>query len=365
MKGTVHVFEFLDSASAELPAGVCPVFGSERFLKRLVIGKLIGSDDESSDDESSEYSVTQLEGDQATWADVNDELSTRSLFGGDGPKIVVVDDADKFVSNYRDRLEDFQASKNKDGVLVLIVGKWASNTRLYKAIHKSGVQIRCDAPMRGKSKQPDQGAIQKWLIARAKSECNFTLPAAGAATLIELTDGEFGRMDQELQKLALYVDDKGKLDVETVRMAVGGWRTQTMWDAIDAATEGDAATALSLLDRMLQSGEHPLALFGQLSWSLRRYSTATEIVLRDMRHRRKPDLPGSLKAAGFNSWGGELDKAQARIKQLGRHRAGLMLDWLLDADGKLKRSHSRPERGRLVLETLFIRMAKELGPVAK
>ena len=42
-----------------------------------------------------------------------------------------------------------------------------------------------------------------------------------------------------------------------------------------------------------------------------------------------------------------------------------MLDWLLDADGKLKRSHSRPERGRLVLETLFIRMAKELGPVAK
>ena len=359
MKGTVHVFEFLDSPSAELPAGVCPVFGGERFLKRLVIGKLANNDNESS-----EYSVTQLEGDQATWADVNDELSTRSLFGGDGPKIVVVDDADKFVSNYRDRIEDFHSAKEKSGVLMLIVSKWASNTRLYKAIHKNGLQIRCDAPMRGKSKQPDQGAIQKWLIARAKADYDFMLPAAGAATLIELTDSEFGRMDQELQKLALYVDDKGKLDVETVRMAVGGWRTQTMWDAIDAATEGDAATALKLLDRMLQSGEHPLALFGQLAWSLRRYSTATEIVLRDMRHRRKPNLPGSLKDAGFNSWGGEIDKASSRIKQLGRHRAGLMLDWLLDADGKLKRSHSRPERGRLVLETLFLRMAKELGPAA-
>lgn len=357
MAGTIHVFEFLGSASAELPAGVCAVFGSERFLKRLAIKHLTGGDDESSG-----YSVTQLEGDSATWADVNDELSTRSLFGGDGPKVVVVDDADKFVSNYRDRLEDFQSSKIKSGVLMLIVGKWASNTRLYKAIQKSGVQIRCDAPMRGKSKQPDQGAIQKWLIARAQADYDFTLPDAGAATLIELTDCEFGRMDQELQKLALYVDDKGKLDVETVRMAVGGWRTQTMWEAIDAATEGDAATALKLLERMLQSGEHPLALFGQLSWSLRRYSTATEIVLRDMRHRRKPDLPGSLKDAGFNAWGGELDKAQSRIKQLGRHRAGMMLDWLLDADGKLKRSHSRPERGRLVLETLFVKMAKELGP---
>ena len=181
MAGTIHIFDFLESTTADVPAGVCPVFGGERFLKRLAIKHMTGG----GDDESSEYSVTQLEGDQATWADVNDELSTRSLFGGDGPKIVVVDDADKFVSNYRDRLEDFQSAKDKSGVLVLIVSKWASNTRLYKTIHKSGLQIRCDAPMRGKSKQPDQGAIQKWLIARAKAEYKFTLPAAGAATLIE------------------------------------------------------------------------------------------------------------------------------------------------------------------------------------
>ena len=359
MPGTVQVFEFLQASATDFPAGVCAIFGGERFLKRLALKRLTGNDDASS-----EYSVTQLEGDQATWADVNDELFTRSLFGGDGPKIVVIDDADKFVSKFRDRLEDFQADKNKSGVLVLIVDKWASNTRLYKAIQKSGVQIRCDAPMKGKSKQPDVAAISKWLVARAKSEYDFKLPANGATTLIELTDAEFGRMDQELQKLALYVDEKGAVDVETVRTAVGGWRTQTMWEAIDAATAGDAGTALKLLERLLQT-EHPLALFGQLSWSLRRYSTATEIVLRDMRHRRKPDLPGSLKAAGFNAWGGELDKAQARIKQLGRHRAGLMLDWLLEADQQLKRSHSQLSRGRLVLEKLFVKMAKELGPAAK
>ena len=40
-----------------------------------------------------------------------------------------------------------------------------------------------------------------------------------------------------------------------------------------------------------------------------------------------------------------------------------MLDWLLEADLALKRSHSKPDRGRLVLEMLFVKMAKELGPV--
>ena len=38
-----------------------------------------------------------------------------------------------------------------------------------------------------------------------------------------------------------------------------------------------------------------------------------------------------------------------------------MLDWLLEADMALKRSHSKEHRGRLVLEKLFVKMAKELG----
>ncbi len=179
--------------------------------------------------------------------------------------------------------------------------------------------------------------------------------------MIELTDCEFGRMDQELQKLALYADKNGKVDSKKIKQVVGGWRTRTMWEAIDAATEGDAAKALELLDQLIRSGEHPLALFGQMSWSLRRYATATEIVMRQLRSGRKADLPGAMKAAGFRAWGGELAASEQRIKQLGRRRAELMMDWLLEADLALKRSHSQEHRGRLVLEKLFVKMAKELA----
>jgi DNA polymerase-3 subunit delta len=361
MTGTIHVIDLLDKPLAEAPRGACAMFGGERFLKKLAVNFLvhsIGGDDE-------DFSASQYESENATWADVHDELSTRSLFGGDGPKIVIVDHADKFVKENRNRLEDYVDATSHSGLLILIVDSWASNTKLYKKIDKSGLQVRCDAPTKSaRSKQRDDKQTADWLVARADSVYDFQLPAGGAQVLIELTDCEFGRMDQELQKLALYADKKGKLTQETIKKVVGGWRTRTMWEAIDAAADGDAGRSIELLDQLLRSGEHPLALFGQLSWSLRRYATATEIVLRQMRNKGKPNLPKAIKEAGFRAWGGEIDAAQSRIRQLGRDRAGLMLDWLLEADLQLKRTHSKENRGRLVLEKLFVKMAKELGPQA-
>ena len=359
MPGTLHVFDLLEKPLTDPPTGVCAVFGGERFLKKLAVEFLVNS----IGGEDSDFAASQYDSDTALWADVHDELGTRSLFGGDGPRIVVVDHADKFVKEYRERIEDYVGASGGAGLLILIVDSWASNTRLYKAVNKSGTQILCDAPTKtARSKQRDEKKTADWLVARAKSVYEFQLPAGGAQTLIELTDCEFGRMDQELQKLSLYADNKGKIDQATIKQVVGGWRARTMWEAIDSASDGDAGRALELLDQLLRSGEHPLALFGQLSWSLRRYATATEIVMRQMRNGRKPDLPSAIKEAGFRAWGGEIDAAQTRIRQLGSDRAGLMLDWLLEADLALKRSHSKPGRGRLVLEKLFVRMAKELGP---
>ena len=362
MKGTVHVFDLLASATtdgkpADLPSGLCPIFGTDRFLKKLAIAaltRLFASGDE-------DFAATTYEGSTATWPDIKDELFTRSLFGGDGPKFVIVDDAEPFVKNQRPRLEDL-VKENVSGLLVIVVDKWASNTRLFKAAAKNGLQIKCSPPLKGKSKNTDEKRVQQWLVERAATEYEYTLPTNGAQTIIELTECNFGRMDQELQKIALYVDKKGKVTNETIKQAVGGWRAETMWEALDAAVEGDAGKALELLDHLLRGGEYPLALFGQMAWSLRRYGQATEIVYQQMRAGKKPRIGDAVRQAGFNAWGGELDAAEARLKKMGSARSGKILDWLLEADMALKRSHSHEDRGRLVLETLLVKMADELAP---
>ena len=359
MTGTLHAFEMIHQTAPAQATGICPVFGSERFLKKLVVKTLV----DAMGDSEAEFSSAQFEGASASWADVMDELSTRTLFGGGGPKVVVVDEADGFVKEHRGQLEKLVENPPADGLLILVVDSWASNTKLYKRCEKSGLQVQCDPPVikRGRGKSRDDAKIAKWLKTRAHEQYNFDLPAAGPAILVELTECNFGRMEQELAKLSLYAADQ-PLDNNRIREIVGGWPAQTMWSAIDAATDGNAGAALALLDQLLRSGEHPLALLGQMSWSLRRFAEVGELAQRDVRNGRRVDMGAALQKAGFRSWGGELDNASRRLKQLGRDRVSQINRWLLEADLALKGTHSKPERGRLVLESLFVKMSSELSP---
>ncbi|MCA9144252.1 MAG: DNA polymerase III subunit delta [Planctomycetaceae bacterium] len=354
MSNTVHAFEFLAKSPESVPP-VVVLFGGESFLKRLATRSLrtviVGDDDAP---------FTSLEGASTEWRDVVDELSTMSLFGGDR-RLVIVEAADSFVTKERARLETYVEKPRSSGVLILDVGTWASNTRLYKAIDKIGLQIDCRAPEKaiGKRKVLDEATLCKWLIAWTKKQHNAKLESIAAEQLLEIIGPEFGLLDQELSKLALFAGEGGKIDVQMVRDVVGGWRTQTIWELIDAAADGDAGEALKQLDRLLQAGEHPVALFGQISWSLRRFAAATRVYQEAERARRRILLRDALIQAGIPHWNKEgLERAESQLKQLGRGRAGRIYQWLLETDLALKGSHSNPHRARFILEQLFLRMAK-------
>lgn len=354
MPNTLHAFDFLDQSPRAVPP-VVVLFGSESFLKRLAtrsLRKAIVGDDDAP--------FTTLEGADAQWRDVIDELSTMSLFGGER-RLVIVESADKFVTNERGRLETYVEKPRSSGVLILDVGTWASNTKLYKAVDKLGLQVDCRAPEKavGKRKVLDEARLCKWLIAWTRKQHNAKLEAIAAEQLLEIIGPEFGLLDQELSKLALFSGEGGKIDVRMVRDVVGGWRTQTIWELIDAAADGDAGEALKQLDRLLQAGEHPVALFGQISWSLRRFAAATRIYQEAERAKRRIALHEALVQAGIPHWNKKgLERAESQLKQLGRGRAGRIYQWLLETDLALKGSHSNPHRARFALEHLFLRMAK-------
>ena len=129
-----------------------------------------------------------------------------------------------------------------------------------------------------------------------------------------------------------------------------------MWHAIDAAIDGDAAASLRMLDKLFRNEEVPLALFGQIGWSLRRYVQVFHAVEAARLDGQKPNLRGAISAAGFRDW--EAPKVEARMQQIGRTKLLLLADWLLTADQQLKRSHSHESRGRLVLEKLVLLLAE-------
>lgn len=364
---TLHAFDAKPTdLSAHLKGGgVIVLFGGDHFLKQQQLSVLRSLGPSSEDDD---FSWLNLEGDKAQWPEVADALNSRSLFGGGGLKRVYIEDADAFVTKYRAKLEDAFAKPRKSSVLILAVETWASNTNLYKTVDKTGLQIECKPPERaaGKSKMLDEGRLAQWLVQRAKETHKFTLDQSGARELVGLVGPNLGMLDQDLSKLSLYATPGKPADDKLVQDAIGGWRLKTVWDLVDAAAEGDAARALLELDHLLQAGEVPVAIFGQLAWSLRRFAAATRLVEASERRKERPNLPAILEQAGFRKFPqGTIEKAQRQLIQLGRLRAGEMNRWLLELDLALKGTHSQDDRARFALEHFILRMAKATDPRIK
>ncbi len=360
MAETLHVFEFLKNQTPPVP-GLCVLFGDEPFLRQLAREHVRGLMTKGDADTP----VSQHDGSERTpeWRDVIDELATASLFGGGGPRLVELREADSFVSTFRTKLEDFVTKGKAHGVLVLEVSEFPGNTNLAKmAVKATSTVVDCRPPHRvaGKNKVIDEAAVTRWLTDWARTHHDVNLTGPGAKLLLDLTGPVFGVLVQDLAKLSLFVTRGQKITPEMVQDIVGGWKAKSMFELGDAVAGGDAGEALAQLDHVLQAGEHPLAITGSLAWSLRRFALATRIYREAERAGTKLQIREALLQAGFKDWPvGSLQKAEASLKQLGRIRGGQIYRWLLELDLSLKGTHSHADRARFVVERLFFRLAKQ------
>ena len=343
----ISAVDFLADDSAAAVPPLCAVFGGEPFLKRLVLHELrrrVGGGGDA------EFSVRELSGDSATARDVFDELSALSLFGG-GRTVVIVEQADKFVTAYRGELEDYAARPSSHGVLVLEVDAWASNTRLYKAVAAGGWNLDCDPPA--------GAALTRWLVGWCRSRYGAKLQSDAAEQLVEMVGPQLGLLDQELAKLASAAGTE-PITCELVERFVGSWLTKTAWDMIDALADGDAPSAMKQLDRLLGAGSNAIGLSAQIASTLRRFAAATRLLEENERAGRRVVGRQLLQQAGFKPF--VLEKAERQWKQLGRKRSGALYAKLLDIDLALKGRASQPARARLVLERLIAELSQAADP---
>jgi DNA polymerase III subunit delta len=278
---------------------------------------------------------------------VLDELATVAMFGG-VKRLVAVEQADDFVSRYRQQLEDYVQRPGRTGVLVLDLDSLPANTRLYKLIAAGGLGIDCSAPA--------EARLTKWLADWAKKRHNVQLSPDAADALVELVGAELGLLDQELAKLAISLGEAKRITPELVARYVGGWRAKTAWEMLDAALEGKLPEAMRQLDRLLASGEQPVGILAQISATLRRFAAATRLVLQSESAGRRILLTQALEQAGVKTF--ILHKAERQLRRLGRNRGAQLYKWLLEADLDLKGDSSLPPR--LILERLILRLAAPL-----
>jgi DNA polymerase-3 subunit delta len=309
------------------------LFGDDDFLKRQVVEKLRAGVFGATDND---FGFSSYEGESSVFSAIRNELETLAFFGP--RRLIVIRDADPFVTRYRTDLEKYLAQPAA-GILVLQVKSCPSNTRLYK-LAKSGV-IACSTPA------PEQ--LLPWCRSWSVSRYGKELTIAGARLLVNLVGTEMGLLDQELSKLASYVGPAAKIDEADVDQLVGNCRAANTFKILGAAGSGRPGEALAILDRLFEQGEEPLGILGALSYQLRQLARAGRL------HLQGVPLYQALDKAEIPPFARR--RCEEQLRHLGPERVGQIYDWLLDTDLGLKGGSSSPPR--LVLERLVVRLAHQ------
>ena len=172
-----------------------------------------------------------VDGERAELAEVLDELRSFAMFGG--AKVVVMRNADPFITRFREQLEEYVARPSDSATLVLRLGSLPSNQRIYKAIAKIGRIESCEPPK----------DLARWALQQGKDVHGVNLDADAARLLVDLVGGDLGRLDTELAKLALSAE-AGRVSAELVAGVVSFQRERQMWDMTNELACGRAADAL-------------------------------------------------------------------------------------------------------------------------
>jgi len=216
-------------------------------------------------DADPQLSLSRLEGNNIELADVLDELRTLPFLSP--CRLVMIKDADSFITKYRQPLEAYLEAPSPTGVLILLPESFPATTRLAKIAAKIGQVISCE-PIKPKE-------LARYLITYAKEQYGLKLNQEAAELLRELAGDDSGILCCEVDKIAAYLagpdNPKTEITLNDVQAVVGHNRLYNVFHVIDALTAGKTAEALSLLNHMLnQDRDAQYTAVGAFAWHFRR-----------------------------------------------------------------------------------------------
>lgn len=259
--------------AAKRQQDVLPVYvvaGKDAFLVSQQCERLL---DRLLPVEQRAMALYQPRSDEVQLSEVFDELRTLPLLAA--RRVVLLREADDFISQHREALEKYLDAPSPTGVLVLAVASWPKTTRLAKKLPTVGELM-------------DVGEIAPWELPKyaarvAREQFGKEMSSATADLLIEFAPEGPGPVAAEIEKLAVYVGDRPVISSEDVEALVGHNRVVNAFAVLDEAIQGRGVQAIERLRNMLASDRSAeYSAIGAFAWYVRQMFAARAMLDKGM-----------------------------------------------------------------------------------
>jgi DNA polymerase-3 subunit delta len=192
-----------------------------------------------------------------------DEAAQLSLIGG--RRVVRVRGAGDPLAKL---FAEFLESTPGEALVVVEAGELPSRSALRRAFEapRSAAAIAC---------YPDTPRELAAVIRESLAAHRVTVSRDAGQFLVDHLGGDRLLTRSELEKLALYAGEGGRIEVEDARLSISDTAALEVDDAVMAAAEGDAVQVERVLGRVFQQGESPVSLIRALLRHLHRLHVLT------------------------------------------------------------------------------------------
>lgn len=269
-------------------------------------------------------------------SEVLDELRTLPFLTK--KRIVLVKDADDFVSENRVLLEKYFDSPSPTGILILTVSSWPSQTKLARKLAKVGKLLTVA--------QPKPWQLPARLTEYAGDAHDKELTSEAAELLIELTGDDLCRLYREIDKLAIFADKEDSITARDIELLIGHNRFFNCFAVIDAVIAGDIAQAVERLRRMFaedKSAEYTVV--GAFAFHFRRLFGAKVLLERGV---RPTEIARTLRI-----WSNK-ERFFLQLRKMPLKQIGSILEQLAEMDYAIKTGRTQTE---VAIEQLVLKLA--------
>lgn len=266
------------------------IAGSDEFIVKTVAAERAR---QLTPPEAGEFGLDLIEGEaENAEAALNiltrlqEALHTVGFFGG--RKLVWLKNTNLLADNritqtdaVRDALEKLAAVLERGlpaGVTLLISALGLDRRRkLCRLLEKIAAVELHDAP--DLSKEAGEEEIAMFIAGKLRAE-GKTMTDEALRAFRDLVAPTLRELANELEKLFLYVGRRTEITADDVRAVCSASQQAVIWELIDAIAAKQLRPALATLDKLLDSGEHPLGLLTRLGNQLRLILLARDLMER-------------------------------------------------------------------------------------